>query len=333
MSRLVSRLASLRLTLAGIVLLLVVVLLTYRPGGEALNWIALPLGLLSVNLLAAIFTNRTFWLQPALLCFHIGLLVVLMTVCGGLLTHMHGRIELVEGEAFDPGRVEIVSGGALHANALKGVRFRQGPIQIQYVDGLQRGVSRSALTGLRPDAAEAPLVIDDRRGLVVADYRFRSTMNKGFAVLLEWRGRNGARNLGAINFPSFPEYEWKQKNSWTAPSGETLDFELLLTDRVPDSGAWTLKSAGRRYSVAVDAGSRAPVVLSHGQSIELAGRTLTVSGLRLWMGYRIDANPFLPWILAAALFSVASLGVHFQLKYRPAQSRAVRVSAAGEQTA
>jgi len=328
MSRLLAKLASLRITLAGIVLLITIALLTHRSGGSMLNWLSLPLGLLSMNLLAAILTNRTFRLQSALLSFHIGLFIVLLLVSGGLLTGLHGRIELVEGEDFDLHRVEVISAGPLHQNTLRDIHFRQGPIEVQYESGLQRGSTRSRIDWLRRDRQEASFVAGDRQGLSAGSYRFKPTFNKGFAMLLEWHGEDGARGLGAINFPSFPEYEWSQRNSWTTPAGETIAFELRLPERVPQADAWTLRSADRSYTVTIDSGSGTPLILADGDSIDVDGGSLTVSGLRMWIGYRIDSNPFLPWILAAALFSVVSLGAHFHLKYGPVRTSAASISPA-----
>src|SRR5690349_2753332 len=63
------RLASLKLTLGFIVLLGVSVLATYASGAPGAWPIALPLGLLAVNLTAAILTNTAFRRQTALLVF------------------------------------------------------------------------------------------------------------------------------------------------------------------------------------------------------------------------------------------------------------------------
>lgn len=333
MTHWLSKLASLRFTLVGIGGLLVFVLLTYRSGGAALMWLLLPLCALSANLVAALLCNRAFRLQTALLSFHIGLLIVFLLVCGGLLTHLQGRIELVEGEQFDADRVEIVSSGLLHRNKLKDVRFRQETVEVQYVAGLQRGMTRSRVVRQRPDGPEESMLTGDGRSLTAGGYRFRPTVNKGFALLLEWRGTDGTIGLGAINFPSFPEFEWMQRNTWATPAGETIDIELLFVERVPDADAWTLRSAGQAFSVTVAADSRSPVQLYSGDSMEVSGGTLRVSGLRLWLGYRVDSNPFLPWILAAALFSVISLGAHFHLKFRPGPASATVTSLPGGQVA
>ena len=40
------------------------------------------------------------------------------------------------------------------------------------------------------------------------------------------------------------------------------------------------------------------------QSFAVTGGEMTIVDLRLWMGYRIDYNPLLPWLLAAAFLAV-----------------------------
>ena len=108
-------LASLRLTLLGMLGLALTVLATYRDPELATAWVALPLGVLAVNLLAALLVNPRFRTQAGLLVFHLCLLAVVVLSAVGLMTRFEGRLELTEGQAFTPGAVEIVSRGPWHA--------------------------------------------------------------------------------------------------------------------------------------------------------------------------------------------------------------------------
>ena len=72
--------ASLRLTLAALALLALDVLLTYRAEVRASWPLAVPLALLSVNLVAAVLSNATFRRQGALLAFHLALIAIVLLI-------------------------------------------------------------------------------------------------------------------------------------------------------------------------------------------------------------------------------------------------------------
>lgn len=334
MKRALTAVASLRLTLAGMLVLLVAALVAYRHPAVALSWLSLPLGLLGLNLLAAVLTNRAFRLQSALLLFHVGLLGVLVLAGLGVLTRLDARIEVVEGERFDPQRVEVISRGWLYPGGLDAIDFVQGAIAVDYRAGLERAGTASEVLRRGPGGAGLPEVIGDRTGLVAGDHRLLATFNKGWALVLAWEGSDGSRHVGAVNLPSYPEFEWKQHNDWTTPAGETLGFELRLAERVPGDRPWQLTSAGVRYAVEVRRPDGSVAVLRQGDAMTVRGGRLAVADLRLWMGYRIDFNPFLPWILAAALLTLAALGWHFQRKFGfRAPRRADEAVAGGRQVA
>jgi len=327
-SALSTRLASLRLTLAGIAALIATVLATYRSGGTALYWVALPLALLALNLLAAILTNRAFRLQSALLVFHVGLLAVLLLAAAGLFARFEGRVELVEGERFDAGRVETIGRGWLHRDRLASIDVEQGSIEVDYRAGLQRAATRSELL-----LAGERRLVGDRVAAEIGGYRLLATFNKGYALVLVWDDGIAKPTAGAMNFPSFPEFEWKQRNAWTTPAGEALDVELVLPDRVPERGPWTLRRPSSDFEVVVRRAGRAAERVGPGGTLALRGGRLTVAELRLWMGYRIDANPLLPWTLAAAFLALGALAVHFLQKFGQAETRVPGRAGAAEQVA
>ena len=79
---LLRKLASLRLTLLGMIMLAVLAVIGTRNAAIGVGVTVIPLVILVVNLLAALLTNRSFRTQSGLLVFHIGLLLVF--ACIGL---------------------------------------------------------------------------------------------------------------------------------------------------------------------------------------------------------------------------------------------------------
>ena len=55
--------------------------------------------------------------------------------------------------------------------------------------------------------------------------------------------------------------------------------------------------------------------LHPGQSLDLAGGRLTYKELRTWMGYTVFYDWTLPWLFAAGLIAVLSLGWHYWRKF------------------
>ena len=314
MKNLVVRVASLKITLVGIVGMISLALATYRNPDFGTVWLAVPLAVLAVNLLAAILTNSAFRQQSALLVFHVCLLAVILLIGADLLTRFDGHVELVEGEVFDADTVEIVQQGALHHFVLDKVNFIQGSVAVAYLPGLIRLNTRSIVTEVGPHGQSQE--IGDGNSVTFGSYRFSTTFNKGWAVILRWSGDDGVVQRGSINFPSFPEFEWKQANNWTTPGGEQVALELQFSDPVSRDRNWVLKSGESEFSLIISDARPDSHELKPGHSVRMAHGTLTVEELRLWMGYRIDFNPLLPWIFAAAMLALFALAVHFQLKFR-----------------
>ncbi len=321
MRRLSRTLASLKLTLAGLAGLLVnAVAITQWPT-LAISWLVLPLGVLAINLAAAVLVRQAFRHQAALFLFHAGLLGIVVIAGAGVLVRFDGQVEIVEGADFSPSAVTVRNTGWLHAGNLDAVRFRQGPVSVDYIDGLRRDRTQSRVSVPSEVEGESRLDIGDRFGFTVGGYRFMTTPNKGFALLLEWQDDEDA-TIGAINFPSFPEFEWKQINSWATPAGETLALELVLAERVPTRGPWRLSSGNTDYTLLIRDPAGREYELREGESLAVAGGRIRVLDLRLWMGYRIDYDPLLPWLLAAAFLTLIAMALHFADKYRGATDTA-----------
>jgi len=311
------KLASLRLTFAGLVWLVLHSVAISQWPEQTIPWLVLPLALLALNLLAAILVNSSFRNQGALLLFHIGLLGIVALVAAGIFVRFDGQVEIIEGQHFDPALVRIQSAGWLHRDALDAVEFQQGPIEVNYVSGLRRGTTHSTLA--LPDGKEK--TIGDRRIHTSGDYRFKATFNKGFSLLLLWQGSDGSETLGAVNFPSYPEFEWKQQNDWTTPAGEPLVLDLVLQTQVSAEQSWTLASHDVDFDVVVRRPNGETVTLGPGESLNVDDGRIMNAELRLWMGYRVDYDPFLPWLITAAFLSLGALAAHVQRKFRPRRSQ------------
>lgn len=333
MKPLLTTLASLKLTMAGLAALIVNSFAISQWPDESIPWLVLPLSVLAINLFAALIVRHAFRHQAALLLFHVGLLAVLILVAAGVLVRFDGSVEVVEGGSFDASTVTTRGSGWLHPDRLERVNFTQGPFEVHYLFGLQRDTTHSRVVVNQPDGTGIERDIGDRQGFTSHGYRFMTTFNKGYSVLVLWRDADGSETLGAVNFPSFPNFDWKQVNDWTTPAGELLTFELKLAERVPEDSPWTLRSQGVDYEVAVASNGQPEKTIRAGQSIAATGGEITIVDLRLWMGYRIDYNPLLPWLLTAAFLSLGALAVHMAQKFRvPRAAESIPVTG-GEQAA
>ena len=68
------------------------------------------------------------------------------------------------------------------------------------------------------------------------------------------------------------------------------------------------------------------------KDIKVDGGKVHVRDLRLWMGYRVDRNPVLPWLVVAAFLSLGALAVHVQQKFtEPSASRGRAVVGRGQE--
>lgn len=319
--RLLRSLASLKLTLVGIIALLAAVLLSYFSDDPSNDFLVLPLTLLAVNLLAAIAFNPRIRQNSGLLMFHICLLLLAMLTLLSELTSMQGRVEITQGATFDASRVTVTELGALHPlGRLQKVVFIQGGVEVDYAAGLRRGATRSKLVAGEGDT----IIVGDNVPFRSHGYRFYTTSNKGFAAIVTWYARDGSVQKGAIHFPSYPLYDWKQQNEWQAPSGQQLKFQLLVNTHLDHDREWLLQKTGLGQLVmTLPEGTRH--VMEPGEYIELENATLEFTAVRMWMGYKIFYDPFLAWFFAAALVGVAGIAWHYYLKLSSQATRRVFV--------
>lgn len=328
MTAAIRKLASLRLTLVGIAALGISALLGARTALVDTNATVVPIVLLSVNLIAAILTNRSFRTQTGLLVFHFALLLVFVLNGLTVLTRFDGHVEVLEGAAFDARQVEVSDSGWLHRGRLRDIAFVQGDIQVEYLPGLIRQATRSRIEYVEGSGGEGVATIGDKVAAVFSGYRFVTTFNKGFAPVMRWRGSDGVDQYGAVHFPSYPEFDWNQATTWTTPTGQQLRMELEF--EVPilrTSEAWLLQRPTQAYGISIHSAEVEPITLGPGDSIDLQQGSLHIEELRMWMAYRIDYFPLLPWMFVAALIGIVGLSAHLVTRQRSA-----RRSSQGAQT-
>ena len=311
-------LASLRLTLAGMILLIVLALIGSRSPAVDVGVTTLPIAVLVLNLLAAIATNRSFRTQTGLLVFHIGLLLVFVLAGLSVLTRFNGHVEVVQGGSFDVRDVEVTEQGWLYDGNLADVQFVQRDIQVDYLPGLVRQKTRSTIEFMNVDGVPQRLTIGDSRGAEFSGYRLLATFNKGLALILRWEGDDGAVQYGAVHFPSFPQYDWKQVTQWLTPAGQQVEMRIEFTEPVVrPNEKWVLQRPQVPFAVRTSATDMPEFVARPGEPIDVIGGSLRVDDLRMWMAYRVDYFPFLPWMFVAAMLAIGGLAVHFGSRYLP----------------
>ena len=332
MSPLISRLGSLRLTPWGLLLFAAGVLAILLGGVQPL-WALLPGGtLLALNLAAGLLVHPQLKRSPGLLLFHLGLLAVALLALAGHLSRFEARIELVEGGSYDPDLLMALRAGPLHGDDWRHITFVQGPYSVDYDPGLERSHTRSTLYLPGEKGGWRQAEAGDDQPLVIDGYRFYTTWNKGFAVVLSWFPREGGQATGAVHMPAYPGMEWKQENDWRIPgSQETLHLSLHLPPRPPEDRAWQLRGERRTdVPLGVDVGGKR-YELQAGQSLDLPQGRLKYEEVRGWMGYKIYYDPTLPWLFWTALVAICGLGWHYLHAFRtqqPDSGRAERVMAA-----
>ncbi len=323
-SRWAQQLASLRLTLALIGLFFVAV--------AALRWsdltptwlLALPLGLLAVNLSAALWVHRGLRRKGPMLVFHLALLALLLLAAVGRLTYLKGEAEVTEGADFG-GQLSEVESGPWHTGNLERVEFRNLDLRVHYRASPGRTAPKRAETlnrvqwtganGLREG------VIGDQYPLILEGYRIYTSRNFGFAPLFTWSPHSGQPRRGSVHLNQYPAARLNQVREWTPPGSQSqlwiqLDFE---DDLLPVERASVLRPPAE-HQLVIRYGEQRQTLLP-GQSLRLPEGVLHYEELVMWMGYRFHYDWTLPWMLAVSLIAVAGLSLHYiqQTRRRPWQ--------------
>jgi cytochrome c biogenesis protein len=316
--------ASLRLTLASLLLLGAGVVYAYFSAGSATVALVGPLALLALNLFAAILSNPVFRRQTPLLVFHLALLALVLLVAAGRLTYLKGQLELAAGETF-AGALTATEAGPWHVARLDRAAFTNLGFRIDYAPGRQRAATQNRVAWTDEAGQRREALVGDHHPLVRAGYRFYTTHNKGFSLVFTWRPRGGAPVRGTVNLPSYPVHEYGQAREWQPPGAAHELWTLLAFDEVLiDPGRPGSFRLPREHRVVLRVGEEGAArhELVPGAHLALADGELVYEGLTTWMGYRVFHDWTLPWLLAAALVGILSLAWHFWSRYaaRPWQA-------------
>jgi cytochrome c biogenesis protein len=313
-------LASPRLTLVAIVLLGAGAwIVAERPDESAFSFeLILPLTLLSLNLVAAVMTNRVFRRQPALLVFHLALLSLVLLGAASRLTYLEGTTELAVGQSF-PGLVERKQ-GIWHRGRLDDVEFVNQGFSVSYREQLRRDKTINRVVWRDELGFERRAEIGDQTPLVLHGYRFYTTSNKGFAALFRWEPAQGEPQLGSVNFPSYPLHAKRQKSAWRLGIDD-IQVALNIDEQLIDPSKDSKFRMPQRHTVTLDLEWRV-ATLSPGEALLLPSGRLVYVGLSTWMGYAVTYDWTVPWLLAACVLAVLALGWHFWSKFslRPWQA-------------
>ena len=196
------------------------------------------------------------------------------------------------------------------------------PSAVSDTRGARRGETRNRVHWLDAQEVWRTEVIGDNRPLEILGYQFFTTGNKGFSPLFVWTPTGGTPVTGSINLPSYPLNEYKQHLEWTPPGASfklwtQLQFDEVLIDpykpsqfRLPERHRIVIRLDNNRYE------------LQPGGSVNLPGGTLEYRELSTWMGYNVNSDWTISWLLAACIAAMISLAWHFWRKYaaRPWQT-------------
>lgn len=323
LSPLIRGLASLRLTLLVLVLLAITVASTYVER-QNMTWpLAVPLGLLALNLLAALVVQpairRTRWL----LVFHLALLLLMVLAALGRLTYLKARIEVAEGQAFDGVAVELEQ-GPWHRNRLDQIGFINQQLIIDYSASTTIQATRNQVRWRDAAGRWQGATLRENEPVTIFGYRLYVTNGKGFAPVFAWHPATGQSSVGAVHLPKFPSDRFAQQSEWQLPDGRTKLWAQLLFDQpvlVEGQPSQLSSRQDSRVVLRIDPpdgrpGSATRHELRPGDAIELPGGRLEYRELRLWMGYLVYYDWTVPWLLAAAVTAAAALAGHFLTKFR-----------------
>ncbi len=316
MNSILSRLASARLTLLGMVGLAVGAGLGYENPSETSDWfLAVPLLFLALNLCAAILTKPAIKRRPGLLVFHLGLLSICLLVAIGRLTLLDARIEMTQGMAFDPSVLSNIKQGPLHdRDRLAQISFVQGPYTVSYAPRLKRGPTRSHVLVPDGEGGWQEQVVGDDTPLLLGGYRFYTSFNKGFAVMVSWLPDDGQPLTGTIHMPSYPLFDYKQANSWTPPGADEVKLWLRLETGIDPESDWILDGERTEGILVVTAGDLRQE-LAPGDAVRLPEGEFRFEQLTTWMGYKVFYDPTLAWLFWASVIAIFGLSVHYWQKF------------------
>lgn len=308
------RLASIRLTLLGLIWLGIGCAFLIAVEMSAGLAVVPPLVLLAVNLLAGVIYNSAMRKTRGLLIFHLALLVLMMLVVLGRLTYLDGATEITEGEQFRG--LTLRDAGWFHRDRLDRIRFVNDAVLVRYRPDGQREMTESRLTIFNADGSPRSVSVTELNPYLSDGYRFLPTFNKGFAPIFRWAPLLGEPVVGSVHLPSYPLNAATQWRDWNLPAeGGSIWTGLNIEEELLPPGQSSLLRLPKRYHIVVRTADQR-FELRPGDRVRLPNGELQFLQLRMWMGYSVFYDWTIPWLLVACLVGIGGMSAHFVEKFK-----------------
>ena len=308
-------LASLKLTLFGLAILLACSLASLQGWLPTTVLLVGPLALLAINLVATIASNRKIRRYPGLLLFHLCLLAVILLAALSRMTYLKGGVEVTEGMEFTK-EFTMLETGPWHTGNLNDVRFINQSFHIDYSPAITIARTENRVRFLDASGQWRESMITEQKPLELHGYRFYVTGNKGFAPVFTWFPADGSTpQAGAIHLPRYPMHKFAQAMEWPIPGTDiVLWVQLMVDENILKEGEASRLQPPQRYHAVIRQGDMRKL-LYPGERLVLPQGELELTELRMWMGYSVFYDWTIPWMLAASTLAVLSLGWHFWRKF------------------
>jgi len=303
-----------RLTLLGIVLLLGFSAgYNYLPKMVADASLIATAVLLILNFVVAIVRKRILINKPALMVFHLALILVFVQLIISQLTYLKATTEVGVNQDFS-GQLDNIRAGPLHDYGLVSGAFTNLGFQINYLDGIRRDNTLNRVRINTADGRSGPVItIGDHIPLVLGHYRFYTSHNKGYAPIFSWIPSQDNRQVlrGSVHLPAYPLNEYQQSREWQLPPvGEPIWTMLVIEEEVVPEDRDFSFTIPLKHHLIVRIGDQR-WTLTPGEGIDLAEGSLRYDYLSSWMGYTVDYDWTRPWLLFTSLLGITALFVHY----------------------
>lgn len=304
-----AQLAAPRWTVLFFLLTAIASLAVAQQTASATALIAAPFTLLAINLGAAIATLPRFRRDLPLLVFHLALLALVGLFILTRLTYFDATTALTQGDAFN-GQLITQTRGPLHEDGISALHFINDGFSERY-SGRHRATDNN-IRWQDPTGAWHHTTIGGNTPLVINKYRVYTKRQRGYSPLFHWRDNQGNETLGHVQLNTTEENLMAPSNSWQLPDGTEI-WAMLDLQRAPingdvsaPQGTTNLDTETLAHSLILRLGDTRHSLLP-GESLALAGGTLTYLQLDAWLGYRIVYDPAQPWIIATIAVGILSL--------------------------
>lgn len=289
------------------------------PGRSATLAMVIPFSLLTINLLAAIATNRRFRTDLPLLVFHLALLAMIITFVMARLTYFEGQATVTAGAGFE-GEMLSEESGALHARRLDEVSFTNLGFTENFPARGHYHATYNRVSWQAADGDTHTADIGDDVPLILHGYRIYTSRHRGFSPVFRWQKADGTDEWGTVQLRDNNGGDFASANDWVLPDGEKA-WLMMDFDAAESTGG-----AHSRINFGIDAQHHQLILrigderhtLTPGQTLPRPGGMLTYVRPGSWMGYRIVADPTKPWLIGSVALTVMSLvWFYTRIVFRP----------------